>query len=122
MENINSNINKNVSRDVKTFSKKRKSFDNNITTISIKDIYIKETKEKKEKIDKSLFSAKIVWGGIKIPTLPKGFKPISEYESEPDYDADTELDNHSEIDSKMNLKFNDLNLLANVASNFVKIG
>jgi len=127
MENILNCVNKDVSRDIEYFSKKRKRFDNNITTISIKDISIKEKIEKiekiekKEKIDKSLFSAKIVWGGIKMPTLPKGFKPISDYESDPDYDADTELDNHYEIDSKMNLKFNDLNLLANVASNCVKI-
>ena len=48
---------------------------------------------KKEKIDKTMFTAKIV-SGILIPTLPKGFRPIPdyEYESEYNYEADYEDD------------------------------
>lgn len=48
---------------------------------------------KKEKIDKTMFTAKIV-SGIFIPTLPKGFRPIPdyEYESEYNYEADYEDD------------------------------
>ena len=41
---------------------------------------------KKEKIDKTIFTAKIVFAGIVSPTLPKGFKPI------PDYDYEYESD------------------------------
>ena len=37
---------------------------------------------KKEKIDKTMFTAKIVYAGILSPTLPKGFRPIPDYEED----------------------------------------
>ena len=67
---------------------------------------------KKEKFDKIMFSAKIV-SGILIPTLPKGFRPIPdyEYESEYNYEADYEDD----------CEQGNLNMLADVITNLEKL-
>lgn len=64
---------------------------------------------KKEKIDKTLFTPKIVMG-IKFPTLPSGFIPIPE--SDNDYEYEYKY-THSE--KKLDLNFERLNLLANIA-------
>ena len=37
---------------------------------------------KKEKIDKTMFTAKEVYAGIMCPTLPKGFRPIPDIEED----------------------------------------
>ena len=47
---------------------------------------------KKMKIDSTIFAPKIV-SGILIPTLPKGFMPIPDYEDESDYEDDYHQDN-----------------------------
>ena len=49
---------------------------------------------KKEKIDKTIFTPKIV-SGILVPTLPKGFMRIPDYDYE-EYDADYEDDNQQD--------------------------
>jgi hypothetical protein len=70
---------------------------------------------KKEKIDKTIFTAKIVFAGIVSPTLPKGFKPI------PDYDYEYESDYNFEEDYKNECEQGNLIMLAEVITNLEKL-
>ena len=70
---------------------------------------------KKEKIDKTIFTAKIVFAGIVSPTLPKGFKPI------PDYDYEYESDYNFQEDYKDCCEQGNLIMLAEVITNLEKL-
>jgi hypothetical protein len=71
---------------------------------------------KKEKIDKTMFTAKIV-SGILIPTLPKGFKPIPDY----DYENESESDYNYEPNYEDDCKQSNLLMLADVITNLEKL-
>ena len=90
---------------------------------SFNKIEISKKENKRMKIDKTLFSAKLV-SGIKMPFLPKGFKPLPEYESEYESKCDTEYESDYEPVSSISNKFEDsqnLLLLASVIANLEKL-
>ena len=78
-------------------------------------IELVEKEIKKIKIDKTLFTAKVV-SGIKMPNLPRGFKPLPEYGTE--YETDNESDDgeYCSRNKEMYSYFENLTLLANVCS------
>jgi hypothetical protein len=73
---------------------------------------------KKEKIDKTIFTPRIV-SGIIFPTLPKGFMPIPDY----DYDSDSKFNSNSEYDADSEDELHPVNLLmlAEVITNLEKL-
>ena len=70
-----------------------------------------DKENKKIKIDTTLFSAKVV-SGIKMPNLPRGFKPLPEY----DTDVESFDDEYVCSNKDISFSFENLTLLANVCS------
>jgi len=95
---------------------RKRQFDNDVFDELHELAELVEKEIKKIKIDKTLFTAKVV-SGIKMPNLPRGFKPLPEYGTE--YETDDESDDGEYFRSnKDNITscFENLTLLANVCS------